>query len=929
MRDTWLLVPGAEVYLPLHEMPDPGRRLAPTAGLPDGWARVTEGFWQVCVPPVPAGPPLATAGLPLPAESPLPAGSLADRAGWKVHVSARPGRLQEVLDVVAAACGSAAVPFKYLGTDMYYRHFHHKHAARVQAGKFCAAYPPDVPTARDLMDRLAADLADETGPYVLTDRRYRGSNVVYYRYGSFVPRPEVLPDGTVRQLVRDGAGRDVEDRREPFFVLPDGIVDPFVAPPSPSSTKSKSAAPGSRPLLDGRFEVLEVVRHSNSGGTYRALDRRTGEPVFVKEARAHNGFGPDDVDAATRLRNEHDTLRAIASRAPGLCPEPIAFFTHWEHSFLVTEWVEGVSLLQWVAAGNALAEMDSTASERADYLERAASVADELRAAFDRLHALGLRFGDVSHGNVLIDEKDRVRLIDFETVTRLEDPPLAMATIGYSAPPDITADPDDYGYSALVMTLLFPLGSPLEADPAGRLALHRRDLELKGPIPDPLWNRAIRFYTKLAVAPGHAHQLPSAKELDARPAECLVELGKGLAAGLAAMADLGRTDWIYPPSPTGYATNTHCLAHGTAGVLHALRHWDAAVPDEVVARFRADALSQAPLLSAGLQTGAAGLAWVLTEYGYCDEADAILTGAEQRSGGTGLLGHGRPGIAMARLALFDATGEERHLTRALAEADRCSGAAGEQAVRDLAGTPGLDAGLSGVVVFLTAAWRAAGDDAYLCSAIRLMHAELDQATDTGLRGLRFHDTGGRRMVGYLAIGSAGVATALSRLVTATGDERLTEVLPRVLPACRALCSVEPGLYAGVASWAFAAAEHADQAGRGDEQAHADAIRIATGLAKYVVRGPGGLRVLGSFESRYHADLATGSAGVLLALARLLRGTGAGFLTGQRASEEGRSPALIRGRRPRPRAPQPSHSKGIEESWKSPPSSSTASRRAWR
>ena len=57
-------------------------------------------------------------------------------------------------------------------------------ASRAQAGKFCAIYPPDVGSARRLMDRLAVELKDEVGPYILTDRRYGDKGVVHYRYGA-------------------------------------------------------------------------------------------------------------------------------------------------------------------------------------------------------------------------------------------------------------------------------------------------------------------------------------------------------------------------------------------------------------------------------------------------------------------------------------------------------------------------------------------------------------------------------------------------------------------------------------------------------------------------------------------------------------------------------------------------------------------------
>ncbi|WP_282692474.1 hypothetical protein [Streptomyces sp. CC208A] len=84
-------------------------------------------------------------------------------------------------------------------------------------------------------------------------------------------------------------------------------------------------------------------------------------------------------------------------------------------------------------------------------------------------------------------------------------------------------------------------------------------------------------------------------------------------------------------------------------------------------------------------------------------------------------------------------------------------------------------------------------------------------------------------------------------------------------------SLAPGLQSGTAGIAWVLAEHARYAGDPEEQR--TAVRIATGLAKYTIRHPTGLSVLGGGEERFHADLGGGSAGVLLGLARVLDGPG--------------------------------------------------------
>ena len=850
MHNPWLLMADEDYYAPVGPGAGDADLLTP-AGLPPDWTGHDHSVWRHWSPP---------------------SGTRAEQ-GWKIHVSAEPKRLSTVLDKVAAVCFDQGVAFKHLGSPGYFLMLHQKHSSRVQAGKFCAAYPGDETSSRLLMERLTLALPDEEGAYVLTDRRFGASKVVHYRYGAFTRRERLQLDGTRQPLVRDSEGNDVPDQRRPSFVLPAGVEDPF-ALPRPSRERGR---PGPA-LLNGRFQVQEAIRHSNGGGTYRALDTRDGTTVFVKEARARNGYGADWADARERLRQEYASLQAVHAQAPGVCPEPIDYFGHWEHEFLVTEYVPGQPLFGWTAVHQVLPQLDTGAGRRADYLSRVERLLGSLRTALDRLHAIGLRFGDLSHGNILVQDDDTVRLIDFETATALTEPPARLGTIGYVAPKELLEagfEGDEYAFSAVAMLLLFPLARPLEADPTGRLELHRRDLERHHPLPERLWEQACRFYgpgphSSAAAVPQTPFPLPTAVELDTRPLAALTALGDGIAAGITAMARPGRTDWLFPPGPDGYTVNTHCMAHGTAGVLHALHHWGAEVPQEFVARFRRDALASADALPPGLQAGSAGVAWTMAELGLRDEAEWLLDQAQQHPllHQSALFGHGSAGVGMARLALHQLQGDLAHLEAAARIAETML-ATGLTNLDAQAGTPGLDEGRSGMALFLHALGRSTGEHRYSTLARRLIHTELDQAEDCGEDGLRFTDRGGRRVITYLTIGSAGVATAMTRLAADLGDERCTALLPRVLIPCRATSSVQPGLYTGVGSWAYAHADHADHAGGPADRE--TAVRIATSLTKYTVRFTGGLRVLGSFEPRYHADLATGSAGVLLALARVLKG----------------------------------------------------------
>ncbi|MFD9334706.1 class III lanthionine synthetase LanKC [Streptomyces sp. NPDC060028] len=836
-----------EYYLPLPSVADPGQRFAPSE-VPPGLRGAAQGIWTAW------GSPRT---------------GLAEQ-GWKIHVSARLDRAQHVLDTVAGICFSEGVPFKHLSARLFFLFLHHKHAGRAQAGKFCAVYPPDTATARRLLERLRDALDGEEGPYVLTDRRFRDSRTVHYRYGSFGARSRLRADGTREGLVRDGSGREVVDLRLPAFQLPAGIADPFV---------EQEEQPHTGPILIRDYEVTRAVRLSNAGGTYQARDRRTGRTVFVKEARAHNGLVFDGTDAQQRLRHEYRVLRELHAAAPGVGPEPLDHFTEWEHDFLVTEYVAGQPLVGWLSRSSPLARADRTAESVAAYYEACRRLLAAVDASLERLHAAGYRFGDLSLGNVMVTPSGGVRLVDFEAASALSAAPSGMGTPGFTPPPGLLradTDPllqDRYGMSAVAFAFLAPFNEIAEHAP-GNLALLRRDLADVAP-PQDLWQRATAFHLTEGQAQDQdgPDRLPSPAELDTDPRGCLTRLAEEVAAGLLEMADADRPDWAFPPSPEAFRTNNLCLAYGTAGVVHALHRAGAAVPEEIRERLRRDALAQRDALPPGLLVGSAGIAQVLAGLGLLDEAVDLLRDADDHplTASCGTLAGGRAGAGLGWLALHRLTGESSHLERAAA--------AGEGLLRtpDLRATlgehdaRGLLHGRSGLALFLHRLARDTDEARYLEAGRLLLHQELDRTFPLDDGALSISDDARlTRAMPYLATGAAGVAAALTRYVATAPDERCAAALPRLVAGIRVSCATkEAGLYRGLAGLTWFLTGHAELTGT--DAARRDAVRAATGLLKYAVPYRRGVRFLGAGSQRFTADLSSGGAGVLLALHRLLAG----------------------------------------------------------
>ncbi|HEU5469254.1 MAG TPA: class III lanthionine synthetase LanKC [Actinophytocola sp.] len=831
----------ADYYAPLAAA-DPGLRYLPSRP-PAGWVRRDFDVWTEWAPP----------------------GAHVPEQGWKVHVSAALVHAQVVLDVVTAACADHGVPFKHLAGRNFFLGLHGKHANRAQSGKFCAAYPQTPELAGELLRRLEHDLAGVSGPYVLTDRRFGASACVSYRYGSFRGGGRMEADGTTTHTVRAVDGSEVPDERRAEFLLPPGVVDPF-APVEPLSVDA--------PVSFGGYTFDAVLQHSNGGGAYQASSA-DGTTVFIKEARAHNGYSGDGLDARARLRREYLTLRALHAATPGLCPEPLDYFSHWEHTYLVTEFVPGRQLVKWMLTNTPAIKVGQRPQDFADYYRRCMSILDQLTATVARLHALGYVFVDLNSRNVMVDDDDRIRLIDFESARSAGEHIRAIGTPGY-LPPEAT-DPkrvaaiapthyDNYGLSAIAQMLLFPLHPFAERSPEVLDHLRAGLAEL-APVPPVLWRAATRFRPA-----GRRRALPRPDEVRADPLTHLGWLRDRTADALEAMAEPDQPHRIYPCAPDGYRTNNRCVAHGTAGVLHALRLAGREIDPKIVARLRDDSLRGRDDLPPGLLFGTAGIAWVLADLGERDAAGELLAaaGTHPLAGRSATLAGGAAGVALAELAAYCRDDDQNHLDRAagLLEAVPDGPELAGRLGRDDAA--GLSQGRPGLALALYYLGRLGGDPDHLDRGLRLLHEELAHAVpwERGALGFRV-STSDKRTMPYLYAGSAGYVHVLARYLSVRAEPELAAVLEQCLAGLATRFTVSGGLFQGQAGLALVQSDIAALLGRPELAARA--IDSGRALFQYAIPGPTGVRWAGGYGYRFSADLWSGSAGVLLTLHRLVSG----------------------------------------------------------
>ena len=770
--------------------------------------------------------------------------------GWKIHLSAVPSNAGQQLSTVHRYCVGQSIAFKHLRTRSIVLAQNSKYAAREASGKVVTIYPKDLQQLEDALRELSGELADQAGPYILSDLRY-GAGPLYVRYGGF-DELWMENDGARALAIRKPDGTLVPDRRTPTFSYPDWVPVPDCL--APHLAARKSGDPAKLP-----YRVAASLHFSNGGGVYLAHHETTGREVVLKEARPHAGLDRDHTDAVARLHREHAALERL-SGLPGV-PRAHELFTVWEHHFLAMDRVPGLSLGSWLARHYPLTRRDPTERDLPAYTERALALIDRLETLLDRVHGRGLVFGDLHPMNVLVDDDDQVALVDFELAFPVEGPGRpALGAPGFRAPPDRSGFAiDDHALAALKLWIFLPLNALLELAPAkltGLVAFARHRFGL----PDAYTDGLLRV-----LAP--RRQPHGETELDKlAPDWALVR--KSIVTAILASATPERRDRLFPGDIEQFQAGGAGFGVGAAGVLYAL-HVAGAGRFPEHEHWLLESVRREPPPHPGFHDGTHGIAFVLDAFGYHEEADRLLATSEALVEQTRdhSYGSGLAGVGLTLLHLGRARDRRDLRDRAIDIGARLAGTRPEPPGGFA--RAGLLAGWSGPALLYVRLFEATGEPDWLTLADRALCRDLEECVTTDDGSLQVRD-GQARTLPYVGVGSAGVAMVAEHLAAHRPDAGSVANLAGLRESCRAEFVIQPGLLHGRSGLlgALAMGRH-----RGHDPVAERAIELhLSRLAWYALPYGGGIAFPGNQLLRLSMDVATGGAGLLLALAAVLDGS---------------------------------------------------------
>ncbi|MGH3624711.1 MAG: class III lanthionine synthetase LanKC, partial [Sciscionella sp.] len=734
-----------------------------------------------------------------------------------------------------------------------------KSAFRGSSGKLVTIYPTDESQLELTLKELDETLTGTTGPYILSDLRY-GDGPLFIRYGGFSER-HCLDDSGERVLaITDGDERLVPDRRDPTFSIPSWVTLPEFL----------------RPHLDARnsvtteglpYEIESVLQFSNGGGVYLGRDTRTDEQVVLKEGRPHAGLDAAGRDAVTRLTHERDILQRLTGL--DVVPALRDYFVLGDHHFVVQEFIDGNPLQRLLVHRYPLTHPDPTEQELADYTEWALEMIAGVERAVAALHERGVVFGDLHPSNILVTAEGRLGIIDFEVASLVEDN--QRSTLGHPAfqsPRDRTGtDVDRYALACLRLGMFAPqttilLGlEPVKAEHIGSIVMDTF------PVPEELIREAVGTIRGASVG-------QDATVLADLPFPSMTSWERtrdAMRTAILASATPDRDDRLFPGDIAQFLPGGGInVAYGAAGVLYALFLAGAGQFPEHEDWLRKRALSRELETGIGFYDGLHGVGYVLELLGHRQDAlDVVDLSVHKNWEGYELgLYSGLAGAGLNLLHFAALTGESEFAelaSRAVeVVAERLGG---PDDVPELSGgdhpRAGLMHGSSGPALLFMHAYERTGDAAMLDLAATALRQDLRRCTRSEDGTLQVDQ--GWRTLPYLDEGSVGIAMVLVRYLAHREDEDFAAALQELRLITRSGYFVQPGLFTGRAGILVSAAmQHG-----ADEHAEAATESLIRGLNWHALPHAGGLAFPGEQLLRLSMDFATGTAGVLFALATAL------------------------------------------------------------
>lgn len=774
--------------------------------------------------------------------------------GWKIHISTDIEEFSQTLNCAMKIIYKYEVPFKHLKTFNELFKSNSKHANRASSGKFIVVYPRN----KKEFINIANDLQHAVkhmpkGPYILSDKRWKDSNV-FYRYGGF--KGMFNSDGEL--CIKNEEGDLIVDERTPYYQVPkwEKEFDEYL-----NTINQYKQDISENKLKD--YEITSVIMFSNGGGIYKAKSKQSNLPVIIKEARLNTGLDGKMKTAQQRQDIEYESLSNL-KHIDGIV-NVIDKFNVWEHQYLVEEFIDGETLHSWIAKYFPFHDPEIYTNKK--YKQDIIKILDQLINIISNMHKNGIVMGDIQPNNILISDNLIVTLIDFETASNVTSNP----DIGLEVPTfsnnniKSNINRDWYALKKILKHCLLPTQTTKEMDYYFSKNHKNWILETYGNDFDFLENKIsskINNEDKMIFNDSYEYE-----KMDLSIDTLISKIELGITSHLQYDKFLTKNDVRQYETEYGYLN----ILSGAYGVLWSLLNSNTnniSFVKNWISEFGMSNLSE--MKDCGLFTGKSGIAVVLYEYGFKEDATNLLNSIDyhKESNDISLLS-GLSGIGVALLSLYVDTKEKKYLYRVEEIAEKIIYNFKNE-IKHESNDPhtpplGLINSWTGASVFLTSLYKHTQNLQYLNVSLEIIKNEsidLKEAQGT----LQLFDKKKSRLLPYLSIGSIGIGIAMKYYQNVSGNHKeFNEQLSKITNLYSTNGTLMGGLFHGAASFLFI-----PELMNNNNQKTYNKYKISTLklMGLFLASEDNYILLPGEMNYRFTFDFFSGSAGVLSALKSL-------------------------------------------------------------
>ncbi len=795
--------------------------------------------------------------------------------GWKIHISATFKNHIEILNIVAKYVIEKQMNFKFSTNLEQFIYINGKNVARVSSGKFIVIYPSEqafLTTLEDLYNLLKGF----DGPYILSDRPYKDSKIIYYRYGEINPIRVLDGYGTLSTKMIDNKNELISDSRVPYFNIPEFVEDNIYKPVDEG--KSKMLA---------KYKIKESLYFSAQGGAY--LGTYNNQDYVIKEARKYTGLDGEHNYATERLKKEYTTMKYLEDL--DCVPMTIELIEEYGNVYLVEEYITGKNLGHFAIDRSPLVNRDRKENRiKPDYTRDLIAIVNSTLQAVSKIHSKGIILNDISPNNLIFNsESGSITFIDYEAAFHITDEcnKINLYTPGFASEEDQSAYKKDlHKFGLVFIACIMPINN-----------IFSLSIKKKAEI--------IKFFEKLNVIPQNiintinglvnyefndaeeALEYLNANHLDMIQDEELKEIKndieniKLIKESIISNIDCFSSESMFASDPMAFLTSQYSFAFGIFGVLYSLKkinigeNISSDKTQEIVNRFMTHFYRFSNSISAGLFVGLSGIAASLMELGYKNEAIIVMEKLIQKEMGMADLAYGLSGRIVALLKLYKTTNDIKYLDLAKKDADEIKRTAivrddlyyWKDEIGDI--YTGLTRGSSGVALALLYLYLETEDKQYIDMGVKALEGDLDKLIKDDLENIGFNSIpeGKETQIysPYIHNGIAGLGCVLLRYFLITRKEEYRSILDEIIEVCESDLTLYPGYLRGMSGIITFLQDCVVYLN--SDYANELLMRLSENISFFQVSFDDIHGYAGDGLYRMSNDLFTGSSGVILALNR--------------------------------------------------------------